>query len=432
MKYKNRTFVFSVFFLLSACVSTSQMPASSSLPPEHYWTEDQVSTIKNLWIKSLDPKLDKTNRVANNPDAAALGRTLFFNKRFSADGKIACASCHKPELYFTDGLPQAKGLSPTKRNAPTVVGASHNTWFFLDGRSDSLWAQAMGPIENHLEHGSSRNQLAHEIYKDKKLRASYEKVFGTMPDISDLGRFPYHAGPIRKDKAAKNAWRSMTRSDKIIINNIYVNGAKAIAAYETKLQPGPSRFDNYVEALVNNDANKMLSSLSNDEAAGLKIFTSMEKGKCMICHNGPMFTDFEFHNIATPPLNVKRYDYGRRKAVSRVKNNPFNCLGKYNDSPDKSCNELKYMVVHDEETMAAFKTPSLRNVSKTAPYMHAGQYKTLSEAIKHYNDPPETKVGMSNLLDIDLTKKEMKQLEAFLLTLDSEIDASKEYLSPPL
>jgi len=424
------TLTVSIFIaaIISACVSTPKKNDMEKLPAEHRWDAGQISTLESLWLKNLKPKKDVTNRVVNNPDAATLGKKLFFDARFSADGNIACATCHKPELHFTDGLPQAKGLEQTKRNTPTIVGVSQNTWYFLDGRTDSLWAQAMGPIENHLEHGSSRNHFAHEIYKDPNLRANYEKTFGPMPDISDLSRFPNHAGPIKKDKTASKAWRDMKKADRKLINNIFVNGAKAIAAFETNIQPKSSRFDTYVKALVNNDADKMLSALSTDEAAGLKVFMDMDKGKCMICHNGPLFTDLEFHNIATPPLNVKRYDYGRRKGVSRVKRNSFNCLSEYNDANEKSCNELKYMVVHEEETMAAFKTPSLRNVTKTAPYMHAGQYKNLSEVINHYNDPPSTKVGMNQLLDIDLTDREMAQLEAFLKTLDSPIAADPSLL----
>jgi len=417
--------------IISACVSTPKKIDMEKLPMEHRWDAGQISTLENLWLKNLEPKKDITNRVVDDPDAATLGKKLFFDTRFSADGNIACATCHKPELHFTDGLAQAKGLAQTKRNTPTIVGASQHTWYFVDGRTDSLWAQAMGPIENHLEHGSSRNHFSHEIYKDADLRAGYERVFGPMPDISDLSRFPYHAGPIKKDKTASKAWRSMNKTDRKIINNIFVNSAKAIAAFETQIQPKSSRFDNYVEALINKDSNKMLSTLTTDEAAGLKVFIDMDKGKCMICHNGPLFTDLEFHNIATPPLNVKRYDFGRRKGVSQVKRNSFNCLSEYNDSKDRSCDELKYMVFHEEETMAAFKTPSLRNVTKTAPYMHAGQYKTLSEVIKHYNKPPPTKVGMNKLLDIDLSDLEIKQLEDFLKTLDSPIAADISLLSKP-
>ena len=382
------------------------------------WNEREVVILESLSLDNLSQKQDATNRVASNENAAKLGKKLFFNKRFSFDGSISCASCHKPELFFTDGLPQAVGLLNTSRNAPTIVGASHHTWFFLDGRVDSLWSQALHPIENEREHRSSRSQFAHVIFADPDLKKDYEKVFGPMPDISDSLRFPKDAGPI-KIKEVKKAWKNMAKGDQKVITDIFVNGGKAIAAYETLLQPSSSRFDDYVSAVRNNDVKAMKSILSKDEIAGLKVF--LDKGKCFICHNGPMFTDENFHNIGIPPLNVKRYDYGRSKAVRKVKNSPFNCLSEYNDSVDKSCDELKYMVIHEEETMAAFKTPSLRNVTKTAPYMHAGQYKTLKDVIKHYNKPPPTKVGMNKLLDIDLTDVEMQQLEDFLKTLDSPI-----------
>ena len=204
---------------------------------------------------------------------------------------------------------------------------------------------------------------------------------------------------------------------------------KAIAAYERKLKPAPSRFDNYVKAALENNQEQMNKLMTKDELSGLKLF--LGKANCTICHNGPLFTDLEFHNIATPPVNVKRYDYGRKKGVTAVKRSPFNCRSEYNDAKDKSCDALRYIIVHEEETMAAFKTPSLRNVTKTAPYMHAGQYETLSEVMKHYAEPPNTKVGMSDLLPVELNDKELAQLEAFLKTLDSPIDADPKLLNPP-
>ena len=167
---------------------------------------------------------------------------------------------------------------------------------------------------------------------------------------------------------------------------------------------------------------------SDKELAGLRVF--MSKGNCMICHNGPLFTDYGFHNTATPPRSVKPYDFGRYKGVNKLKKSKFNCLGEYNDAKEKNCDEIKYLVIHKEETYAAFKTPSLRNVTKTAPYMHAGQYKTLSDVLKHYADPPSTKVGMSDLLPVELDDKDLVQLEAFLHTLDSPINADPKLLSP--
>jgi len=393
------------------------------------WSKQELATIRSLWIDNLPTLLANSgNRVADNADAAEFGQKIFFDKRFSANGRVACASCHKPELYFTDGLKVSQGIGTAKRNSPTIVGASYSAWFFRDGRADSLWSQALEPLEDRQEHGGSRSQYAQIIYNDPAYRASYEKLFGAMPDLSDKARFPAYAGPVKSRRLLK-AWKSMSDKDQKAVTLVFVNFAKAIAAYERLLKAAPSRFDNYVKAIVNSDNAKMNQLMSVDELAGLKLFVS--KANCMICHNGPMLTDFSFHNIATPPTSTKRYDWGRNKGARKVKKSEFNCRGEYNDTKNKQCPELDYIVFHKEETAAAFKTPSLRNVSKTAPYMHAGQYKTLSDVMKHYADPPSTKVGTSDLLPVKLNKTELAQLEAFLLTLDSPVDANLKLLRAP-
>jgi len=403
---------------LCSCVNKS-IPSKKIKKPPPLWADIELAQLDNLWINNLVLKNDETNRVAYNPDAIRFGKELFFNKKFSKNGTISCSSCHEPTKYFTDGLKQAVGLKQTTRNAPTIVGSSNHIWFFHDGRADSLWAQAMGPIENPLEHGINRNYFASILYNDVELRIQYETIFGKMPNITNPQRFPKNAGPIKKNRTLLNAWHQMEHEDKNIINEIFVNAAKSIAAYETTLQLAPSRFDNYVQAVMKNDKVKMKELFNKDEVAGLKLFIS--KGNCTLCHNGPLFTDMSFHNIATPPLNSEKYDWGRYKFVSKIKKNKFNCLSIYNDAENKSCDELKYVVIDQEETMGAFKTPSLRNVTKTAPYMHAGQYETLAEVIKHYSDTPTTKFGHSDLLDIKLSEVERKQLEVFLSTLDSDI-----------
>lgn len=400
-----------------------------SVQANHQWNEGELATIRSLWIENLaTDKTSTSNRVANNADAAKFGQQLFFDTRFSANGQVSCASCHKPELYFTDGLKTAQGIGIVKRNAPTVVGANFHTWFFHDGRADSLWSQALGPMEDRQEHGGNRTQYAHIIYSDPGYRSSYEKLFDPMPNMSDKSRFPPEAGPV-KDKQLLGAWNSMSENDRKAVTLVFVNMAKTIAAYERLLKPAPARFDYYVKAIMDQDKNKMTQLMSAEEVAGLKLFIS--KANCTLCHNGPLLTDLSFHNIGTPPRSVKQYDWGRYKAVRKVKKSEFNCRGEYNDADNKQCPELDYIVFHKEETAAAFKTPSLRNVSKTAPYMHAGQYKTLSDVMQHYAEPPGTKVGMSDLLPVELNKTELAQLEAFLLTLDSPVDADPKLLKAP-
>lgn len=417
-----------VVFTLSIAGPVIAETNAQTLPGQ--WSEAELAAINRLALYNLgqSPEL-KINKVASNTKAAKLGHHLFFDTRLSSNNKVSCASCHHPDKYFTDGLKTAKGIKTTKRNSPTLVGINHSNWLFLDGRADSLWSQAMQPLENSHEHGTSRGYVAHVVYKDEQLRSLYEDIFGKMPDLSNKQRFPEHAGPV-KDQNAKRAWRGMTKQDQASITTIFVNIAKSIAAYELKLNPAPARFDQYALAISKEDTEQS-DILNDDELAGLKIF--LNKGSCIICHNGPMFSDFGFHNIATPQVDVTKYDWGRFKGVNKLLRSQFNCYSEYNDDPEKQCDELKYIIRKREHTIGLFRTPGLRNVTKTAPYMHAGQYKSLKEVIDHYENPPKTLVGTSDLVPfpINLNDQEKAQLEAFLGALDSDINADQKWLKAP-
>ena len=426
-----RTFILTL--LLGIVIGTANIVHASDEADTRKWTPPQLAMLKTLWIGSNKAEKDLTNQVVDNPIAIRMGHKIFFDTRFSANGKIACSSCHQSQRFFSDGLDTGKGLKKLNRNTPTIVGASRNTWFFHDGRNDSLWSQAMGPLENENEHGGNRNQYAHIIYSDSKLREAYKLLFGSMPDISDSKRFPKHAGPVT-DKNAAKVWNGMNKNDQKTITDIFVNIGKVIAAYETQLQPAPSRFDNYVKALIENNTSDMEKQLSTKEVKGLQLF--LGKGNCTICHSGSMFTDKGFHNISVQPRIPGKFDWGRYTGAQQVVKNPFNCRSEYNDATSnkgvKQCDELEYIVMDRHETFGAMKTPSLRNVSRTAPYMHAGQYKTLKDVLKHYIDPPPLTNRQSDLfLDIDLNEEELDQLEAFLLALDSPISANKSLLVKP-
>ena len=394
----------------------------------HSWTDTERALIKRLWIKSLPQKTDSSNQVVNHSDAIKLGHRLFFDTRLSRNGKVSCASCHQPDKFFSDGLTTGKGLQTVSRNTPTIIGASQHTWFFHDGRADSLWSQALGPLENDLEHGSNRTHVVHTVYHDNTSRSLYEKVFGKFPDISNVQRFPLQAGPVTETIAAQN-WQRMSKVDQDLVSGIYANLGKAIAAYETRLQPAVSRFDHYADGVVNNKS-ELLKSLNKNETEGLRIFLS--KAKCITCHSGPMFTDEGFHNISVQPANGKQHDIGRFKGAREVLKNEFNCRSMFNDEKNASCSELEYMVMERHETQGAMKTPSLRNVAKTAPYMHAGQYKTLKRVIRHYKEPPPVRFRQSELfLAVKLTDKEIEQLISFLKSLNSSINAPAQLLSNP-
>ncbi|HEX2172135.1 MAG TPA: cytochrome c peroxidase [Dehalococcoidia bacterium] len=381
------------------------------------WTEAEKETLRGLWIGSLGPlPADPSNAVADDPRAAALGQHLFFDRRFSSTGQVACATCHQPERGFVDGLPLSKGVGTTNRKAMTIVGTAYSPWLFWDGRKDSLWAQALGPLENPAEHGGTRLQYAHLIFD--QYRAEYEAIFGPLPDLADQTRFPDAAGPV-PDPVARAAWEGLSPDDREAVTRIYTNLGKAIAAYERQVQPGASRFDTYVEALMTNDRPASERTLTSDEVAGLRLFIG--RGNCTNCHNGPLFTNNEFHNTGVPERPELPQDLGRAIGAQQVLSDEFNCLSRYSDAGPGDCSELRFLKVDDHRLERAFRPPTLRNVAETAPYMHAGQFATLAEVLDHYSRAPAAPAGHSELTPLNLTEQEKQHLEAFLRSLSGPL-----------
>lgn len=380
--------------------------------------------MRGLWIGSLAPlPPDPSNRYAELPDAAALGHKLFFDSRFSANGKISCSTCHLPETGFQDGKPLATGIGTTTRRTMPIVGTAYSPWFFWDGRKDSQWAQALGPLENPVEHGGNRTQYAHLIAEN--YAAEYTALFGPLPEMKNL---PPNAGPV-SDPTAQRAWESMRAEDRDAVTRVYANMGKAIAAYERKLMPGPSRFDEYVQAVLDGDAQKMQTTFSSDEAAGLRLFIG--KANCTNCHNGPLLTNNDFHNTGVPADSTLPPDTGRALGAVNVLADEFNCSSPYSDAKPEACVELRFMKADGDELVRQYKPPSLRNVAERGPYMHAGQYKTLDEVVSHYSRAPQAPAGHSELQPLNLSAAERAQLVAFLKTLSAPLSTPPEWLTPP-
>ena len=427
--------------LLLALLGTA-LQAQATTP---VWNDGERALLSLLSLSSL-PELpaDSSNRHADNPAAVTFGHQLFFDTRLSANGEVSCATCHQPAKAFTDGLALGEAIGQTARSTPSIIGIAYSSWFFWDGRSDSLWSQALGPLESAVEHGGNRMQYARVIHNDPAYRTTYESLFGVMPDLSDRKRFPSTASPVGSSKA-KTDWKNMSTSDRQAINRIYANIGKAIAAYERRLLPGPSRFDRYAENILANKPPGTAGTLTMDEIAGLKLFIG--KAMCITCHQGPLFTNHEFHNVGTPDPSAKKPDYipgfiwllmdkpepdqGRYRGVQLVQASEFNCLGDYSDAAEHECAELTYVNNDHRMTLGAFKVPSLRNVGRTAPYMHSGAFTNLMDVLNHYNTAPGAPIGHSELVPLGLNGRELTQLEAFLHSLNSPVNASPELLQPP-
>ena len=395
--------------------------------PRAAWSDQERSTLGSLWIGNLPPvPPDPSNRVADDPRAVRLGHSLFFDKRLSANGAVSCAKCHMPDHNFNDGLPLAKGVGTTTRKAMTVVGTAYSSWLFWDGRKDSLWAQALGPMESPVEHGGTRTQYVHLI--DKFYRPQYEALFGPLPDFSDRARFPDTGAPV-DNPIASAAWKGMTDADRNAVTLVYANMGKAIAAYERKIVPGPSRFDKYVEALLKNDEATMRTMLSTSEVAGAKLFIT--KAQCINCHNGPLLMGTAFHNTGVPAALGLAADHGRQSGVQKALADEFNCLSRWSDAKPEDCSELRFVARTGAQLDGAFKPPSLRNIAQTAPYMHAGQFASLTDVLNHYNAAKPGPVGHSELKPLGLSQGEMGQLVDFLGSLSGPLNVPPELLKPP-
>lgn len=373
--------------------------ARDRLPPElATLTDEEVARIARMSpMPALAP--DPTNRVADNADAAELGHRLFFDTRLSPKG-VSCATCHDPAKHFTDGKPLAQGVGMARRNAPTVVDAARRRWNGWDGKFDSIWSQALSPLENPAEMGGSRAQLHAVVRDDPALRALYERVFGAMPE------------------AAGDA--------------VTANLLKALGAYQRKLLSQPTPIDRFVAALKNQSASAGAGSLDALEPAARRgLATFVSRGGCYQCHRGPSFTDEEFHALGLAGQNGKvPDDPARLAAVDFVQANPFNAAGAFSDAPGSPRAAMVRGLRRSGELFGQFRTPALRGVALTAPYMHDGRFATLEDVVRFYDTlegaSPVGHHGESVLAPLGLGEAGRADLVAFLraLTPDRPPDPS--------
>lgn len=359
---------------------------------------DRAEVFKLSPLPALPPS--PTNAHADDPRAARLGQSLFYDPRLSSNGQVSCATCHDPALGFSDGKELSEGLGTTRRHSQALWNVAHQRWFFWDGRTDSLWAQSLQPIQDENEMGATPEHVLGVVAADSHLTSAYEEIFGPLPSSGDSP------------------------------NGFFSNVGKCLEAYERKIISSESRFDEFVARLESGESQEN-AGFSESERRGLKLFVG--RGQCILCHAGPNFSDGEFHNIGLPKHPQLRKDSGRFEGVRLVKKDPFNGFGEFSDDRSEQANiKLRYLVVK-LNNMAEFKTPSLRNVAETAPYMHDGRFATLQEVIDHYSDldtDPPLGHREETLQPLDLSKREKRDLEAFLRTLTGK-PLDQALLQPP-
>lgn len=377
---------------------------SSRLPVElAQLSAEEVARIARM--SPLPPlPSDPTNRFADDERAAELGHLLFFDTRLSPKG-VSCATCHDPERHFTDGKPLAVGVGTARRNAPTVVDSARRRWIGWDGKFDSLWSQALAPIEHPDEMGGSRGRLLEVVSADDTLRGAYEAAFGPYPTLAD--------------------------------DHTVANVLKALGAYQRRLLSGDAPIDRFVRALKSGDEGARaagLEELSASARRGLATFVS--KGGCYQCHRGPSFTDEEFHALGLVGANGRvPDDPARLAAVDFLQANPFNAAGAFSDAADSSKASMVRGLRRSGELFGQFRTPPLRGVAATAPYMHDGRMASLEEVVRFYDTlegaSPVGHHGEQVLEPLGLGEEGRSDLVAFLRALTPDRDQTSRWMKPP-
>ena len=399
------------------------------------FTAEEVHAVLGLSpLPELPP--DPTNRVADDPRAARLGQFVFFDPRFSADGTVSCSTCHQPERAFTDGkhvamidrgaetgAARGRGGDPRPaldRHTPSLVNVAYNRWFFWDGRADSLWSQPLHPLEEPREHATTRLAIAHALQDDPGLKRGYEAVFGPLPALADGRRFP------PKGKPGEPAYDAMDAADREAVDRVFANLGKALAAYERRLVARASPFDEFVAGVRAGDLERQ-RALGPAARAGLQLFVGA--ARCILCHSGPTLSDREFHDNRVPALDGgPRRDPGRHRGIPTLLADRFNGAGAFSDAPEGPAREKLQFLPRVGEQWSEFKTPSLRNAARTAPYMHQGQLATIDEVLAYYNTLERavpTHSPERTLIALHLAPEQLAALRAFLESLtDVRLDPS--------
>ena len=307
----------------------------------------------------------------------------------SIDGIVACGTCHLIDRQFQDDLPRGRGVGVTNRRTMPLAGVAWSPWFFWDGRRDSLWAQALTPLEDPREHAATRAFYAHFIAENFNER--YERIFGPLPISRRCRDMPGRLGT----EAEKAAWASMSPEQQEGMNRVFANLGKAIAAFERSIVPEETRFDRFAKALAaGNEARRRRCA---DERGNRRPEALHRQGQLLDLPHRPALHRRFFPQHRRARRAGLPEDLGRETGAKEVAADPFNCLGKFSDAGPEACGELRFMVKDGPQLTRAYKTPSLRGAATRPPYMHAGQFATLDEVVDHYARAPAAPSGQTEL-----------------------------------
>ncbi len=309
-----------------------------------------------------------------------LGRQLYFDRRLSKNSEVSCADCHHPESGWARETQFGVGVDGQlgNRNSPTSLNRILSREQFWDGRADSLEAQAVGPIANPVEMAST-HELATKFVSDNPIyRMEFEKVFSRPPNIDDIGRaLAAFERIIVTGPAAYDAYEELNKMEQAF--------AEDLEDLEAFQEDEPELYERYMAAKQASDAKPM----SESAIRGRKFYFSAE-ANCAACHVGVNLTDEKYHNLG---------------------------VGMAVDNPDLG----RYDVTKAEQDKGAFKTPSLRNIAQTGPYMHDGSQATLREVVDWYAQGGHPNPYLSDKIKkFEASEQDRQDLVAFMEALTGE------------
>lgn len=301
-----------------------------------------------------------------------LGRQLYFDTRLSADNTVSCASCHHPQEGFSRHTPTGVGIAGQKggRNSPVSYNRILSDLQFWDGRADSLEAQAVGPIQNPIEMGNTHDVAVKTLKGIPVYAAQFDKVFpGKGVTIETVGMAiaaferTLVTGPSQYDyQEAYQKYASLEPDD----------------LAELK-EDSPETYEQYEQLKLMVETNPM----SDSAKRGMELFFSKRVG-CSACHVGANLADEQYHNLGIG-MSAEKPDLGR------------------------------YEVTKAEKDKGAFKTPTIRNVALSAPYMHDGSLATLEEVVEHYSKGGDKNKWLSDkIVPLKLTPIEKGDIVEFM------------------
>ncbi|MDE0959663.1 MAG: cytochrome-c peroxidase [Planctomycetota bacterium] len=416
-----------IWFLSLLLLATVQEPPPPPNPPPAAATEEPLQgpllaePLRSLALslrRAAAPPVDRTNRYADHPAAVQLGALLFSDRGLSGDGKSSCATCHRPDQQLVDGKTHPRGFNQIPRDTPTLHDVAGHRWWGWDGRWDSLWMQALSPIEEVDEMAGDRLLVLRHLAATPPLLQRYQQLFGSLPDLSALPEKAIKGGEPTAE------WLALSQTRRRELNRAFTHIGKAIAAYERTLRGPSTPFDHYLEAVAKEDA-VAAAEYPISARRGLQIF--LGKAQCIRCHSGSMLSDGEFHDTGILTSGRTARDAGRYGGIQELRIHPFRSGGEYSDDSQGARAGRTERLQRDVAQWGAFRTPSLRYLVGTAPYFHDGGMADLRSVVRFYTwrqgarptGAGHSHQGETMLTRISLTRQEEDDLIHFLESLSA-------------